>query len=127
MSATVSLVRSLYGDISTDVNGRYLFDDETVTGWIELAEGNPYRAAALACYALAADQNYLLKNIRTDDLSVNGTSVSSEFRQLGDQLSAQADKWDSDQDDSFGFVRMDGDMVSLTNPEAVPWPSFGAY
>lgn len=47
---------SLYGDMTPDDQGNFLFSDEVIDGWLTLAGGSAYRAAAIALRALAADQ-----------------------------------------------------------------------
>ncbi len=121
MVVNVALVRSLYGDLAPDANGDYLFDDTIVASWIELAHGNPYRAAAIACRALAADQNYLLKNVHTDDLTINGTATATEFRLLADKLEGQATKYDLDEEDTFAVVNIAGEPLYVVPEDtAVP-------
>ena len=100
----ITLVRSLYGDLSEDENGNYLFSDETVEGWLELTGNNPYAAAANACRALAVDQAYLLKVVRTDDLQVNGAVVAAELRLTAENLDAQAIAFEQSRDDAFEVV-----------------------
>lgn len=87
----INLVRSLYGDLTRDEENNYLFDDATIEGWLELAEGNAYRAAAMACRALSVDQAYLLKVVRTDDLQVNGAAVAAELRLMALDFEKQAE------------------------------------
>ena len=119
----VTLVRSLYGDLSPDSDGDYLFDDATIEAWLELSHGNPFRAAAIACRALAADQNYLLKHVRTDDLAVNGPAVAAEFRQLAEKLDDRADEEDANDDNSFAIVSFQRNCPR--RPEATIWPVGG--
>ena len=124
MEVTTALVRSLYGDISPDEDGNYLFSDDIITGWIELTGGNPYRAAAIACFALAADQNYLLKDVSTDDLSVTGSATASEFRKLGENLNSRADEWDDQQDNSIAIVGVSDSVFSRTRYPEGAYPPF---
>lgn len=125
--ANAELVRSLYGDISPDDEGDYLFSDGTIEGWLELTDDNPYRCAAMACRALAADQNYLLKNIRTDDLTINGSAVATEFRQLADDLDKQADDFDRQKIGGFEVVDLGNPFPVPTRPEATAWPYGGGF
>lgn len=119
--ATIDQIRSLYGDISPDDEGNYLFSDATIEGWLELTEDNPYRCAAIACRALAADQNYLLKSIRTDDLTINGAAVATEFRQLADDYEREADDWDRLSVGGFEVVDLGSPFPVPTRPEATAW------
>lgn len=119
----ITLVRSLYGDLSTDSDGNYLFDDNIISSWLDISHGNPFRAAAIACRALAADQNYLLKHVRTDDLAINGPAVAAEFRQLADDLDARADESDADDDNSFAIVGFQRNCPR--RPEGTLWPVGG--
>ena len=86
----LDLVRSLYGDMTLDDQGNFLFSDEVIDGWLTLTGGSAYRAAAIALRALAADQAYLLKVVRTDDLQVDGRAVAAELRQLADDYDQRA-------------------------------------
>ena len=47
----LDLVRSLYGDMTPDDQGNFLFSDEVIDGWLTLAGGSAYRAAAIALRA----------------------------------------------------------------------------
>lgn len=100
----VNIVRSLYGDMTTDENGQYLFSEQTIEGWLELTGNNPYAAAANACRALAVDQAYLLKVVRTDDLQVNGALVAAELRLLAENLDSQAAAYEDGQEDAFEVI-----------------------
>ena len=101
---SVKLVRSLYGDLVEDDEGNFLFDDETIEDWLELGEGSAYRAAAMACRALAVDQAYLLKVVRTDDLAVDGAKVAAELRIMANDFEAQANRIDAEGDNNFEVV-----------------------
>ncbi len=116
----LDLVRSLYGDMTPDDQGNFLFSDEVIDGWLTLAGGSAYRAAAIALRALAADQAYLLKVVRTDDLQVDGRAVAAELRQLADDYDQRAREDDTEGDGTFDIVAIG--KRSLCRPEATTWP-----
>lgn len=120
MEDLVTLTRSLYGDLSPDQTGDYLFDNTTVEGFLRLAHSNPYRAAAMACRALSVDQVYLLKVVRTQDLQVNGAAVAAELRLIAQDLDVQADAYELNDDDGFEII--DFDYKQLDVEAAIrPW------
>ena len=116
----LDLVRSLYGDMTPDDQGNFLFSDEVIDGWLTLAGGSAYRAAAIALRALAADQAYLLKVVRTDDLQVDGRAVAAELRQLADDYDQRAREEDTEGDGTFDIVAIG--KRSLCRPKATTWP-----
>lgn len=103
----IEKVRSLYGDFTQDENGEFLFSDDTINDWLELTNNNFFAAAANACRALAVDQAYLLKVVRTDDLQVNGAAVAAELRLLAKDLDTQAILFESESSDGFEVVQWD--------------------
>lgn len=76
----LATTRALYGDVSPDEEGDYILSPETIFHLLKTAGGNTIYAASLACGAIAGNEAYLLKNIRTDDLSINGASLAAEWR-----------------------------------------------
>lgn len=93
-NTNINEVRSLVADVTTDINGEYLFPDDQITNFLTLAENDPRRAAGYALLALATDQAYTLKHISTDDLGVQGDMVAAQLLAIGKQWINEANNND---------------------------------
>lgn len=99
----------------------YLFTDEEITGYIEIAGGSVLRAAAYAMLAIANSEAIISKVIKTQDLSTDGSKVADALRRNADLLFGRADKED-DLADGFYF-----NIVNYTDgwlydqPELTEW------
>lgn len=122
----VGQVRALIPDVSTadGTDGTdYLFSDNHLQGYLTVAAGSIFRAAAFAVQAIAGDQALLLKHVRTDDLAVNGAAVAEALLKQAKALFDQADVADAAAlDESFQVV-----YPGETNcwPEGVTVPVYG--
>lgn len=96
----VDLVRLLIADVSIPSQ---IFSDEQLEGFLEIHEQNIKRAAASAIRAIAIDEA-LLRDIKTDDLQVTGSSVASALRNIAAQLDMQADADDRRDAEEFFMV-----------------------
>lgn len=86
----VDKVRSLYGDVAPDTDGEYIIPESVVQGFIEVANGDLIYAASLACGAIAGNEAWLLKSVRTDDLTINGAVLAAEWRLRAKDLFEQS-------------------------------------
>lgn len=99
---SVEQVRLLIPDV---VEEDYIFTDEQIQGYLDIARGGSVlRAAALAVRAIANNQVLLLKVIRTDDLQTNGAQVADALRKSANDLEARADGADDADAEDFFMV-----------------------
>lgn len=95
-STAAGKVRLLCGD--TRVENDALFDDEEITAFLEIGRDNVYRAAALACEAIAVDSVRVLKVVQMLDLKTDGAAVARALRQQASEYRVQADVDESEID-----------------------------
>jgi hypothetical protein len=88
---TVAQVRLLIPDNTAP----YVFTDQEIEGYLDLANDNAFRAAALAIKANAAilAQNYV--TVKTDDLTVSAHDTVDALMKHAKELLEQADAADS--------------------------------
>lgn len=96
----VELVRILIADVNVTSQA---FSDEQIEGFLEIHNGSIKRAAASAIRAIAIDEA-LMRDIKTDDLQVTGSTVAIALRNIADKLDAQADKDDLNEADEFFMI-----------------------
>lgn len=75
-------VRLLISDVASDP----LFKDGEVDRFLSLEGGAVKRAAALALRTIAANEALLLKYIQTQGLTLDGSRVARELRELAEDL-----------------------------------------
>lgn len=102
-------VRALIGDTSNDAAKELLSDDEISNVFLDLAGGNVFGAAAMACWAIAGSQarSALAWDVLGRDVAVDRRSVPREFRLLAQQLQGQADALATPGDITWGDANMD--------------------
>lgn len=97
----VAKVRLLIAQVA---DSESIFTDEQLEGYLEIYSGNIFRAAASAIRAIAIDEA-LMRDVKTDDLQVTGSSTARVLREIADKLDAQADKDEvTDSNDFFEIV-----------------------
>lgn len=80
----------------SDVANPPLFDDGEIDRFLSLQSGAIKRAAALALRTIAANEALLLKYIQTQGLTLDGSRVARELRELAKELEAD-DETDGDE------------------------------
>lgn len=91
---------------SDNILGRYMVmtGAELVNNSYTANTSQSYRAAALACEALARSEMLILKKITTEDLATDGATLANQYRQLAKQLRDEADRLEAnDVDDEPGM------------------------
>ena len=78
---SVDYLRLLITDTQPDEDGNYIFTDSELQLYLDNTF-NVYFASAFALRTIAANEVLLSKYIRTDDLTIDGPSVSKELRLL---------------------------------------------
>lgn len=86
----IARVRALYGDVSPDEGGDYIIPPEIIEGYLHQTKGDEFHAASLACGAIAMSELYLMKVLRTDDLTINGAQAAAEWRLRAEGLYKQS-------------------------------------
>lgn len=117
-SPLVGQVRLLMADVGSV---KYL-DDEQVTGYLDLNDGNVRRAAADALDAIATSEALVGKVIRTQDLQTDGTKVADSLRKHADRLRELAASEDEEADSWDGF-----DVVDTVGRSGFEYPERTAY
>ena len=104
----VRLVRLLTGDKKEDDQ---IFTDSEVEDFLELNEGNVYRAAADALDAIAANAAYVLKVVTILDVTTNGQATADAIRKSAEALRNKA-KEDESNTIVCGVVKYRGDTLT---------------
>lgn len=102
----VGQVRSLIPDIKRYADPAdplsvetYAFEDDHIEAFIAMNGGKVKLAAAQAIDALAINEAYISKKIRTEDLSTDGPAVADAMRKGADALRRQQ----RDEDQALGL------------------------
>ena len=117
----ISKVRALYGDFYPDEDDNYLIDEFAITIYLDIANGNYFRAAAMACRAIASNEVLLKGYLRTDDLTVDGVKGAAELRLMAKDFEARAQEQEDNEDD-YGAAIVFPENCCTPVPEATPPP-----
>ena len=72
------------------LGNEYMFSDEQLGHFLEVAGGSILRATALATYAIASSEALISKVIKTQDLATDGAKVAQALIAKADSLMAAA-------------------------------------
>lgn len=108
-STPIGQVRSLIPDVElledpADLGAEpsYIFSDAHLQSYLVLSRDNVYRAAAIACNALATSEALILKVLKSDDRQTDGAKLADSIGRRADWLLKEAEA--EDQDDLYeGF------------------------
>lgn len=104
----VRLVRLLTGDKKEYDR---IFTDSEMEDFLELNEGNVYRAAADALDAIAANAAYVLKVVTILDVTTNGQATADAIRKSAEALRNKASE-DESNAIVCGVVKYRGDALA---------------
>lgn len=108
-------VRILIPDLDPD---NQIYTDDVISGFLEVAQGNRYRAASLAVGALSVDEAITYKVIKTDDQSINGAAVADALRKRAQDLEYLARR----EEDREGGFFINYPQPQVVAPELIPVP-----
>lgn len=94
MATDIQKMRVLIPDNEQIFDGDYLFSDNDLNAYLEVANNSVLRAASYAVLAIATSEAIISKIIKTQDLSTNGAAVADALRLTAKQLADRADKED---------------------------------
>lgn len=116
-------LRLLITDVEQNDTGNYIFTDDQLETYLNNT-GNVYFAAAFALRTIAANEVLLSKYIRTDDLTVDGPSVSKELRLLALDYENQGKSEVAQTGDNYGaaLVMPTARFQALHVPEGNEYP-----
>lgn len=103
-STPIELVRVLIPDFEPvfgESKNEYLFTDEDIERYLEVANGNVLRAAGHAMIAVGNSEALISKVIQTQDLKTDGSKVQQQWRESGQALFKRADIEDADSASSY--------------------------
>jgi hypothetical protein len=110
-STEVGKVRALIPDIEQVPNpanpagpAEYMLSDQHLEALLAQAGGSTFRAAGLACDAIAMSEAIVSKVITTEDLATDGAKLMNAMRTKATAFYAMADRADDAEEDSFSFV-----------------------
>ena len=112
MATDIEKMRVLIPDAEQIYDNDYLFDDDDLQTYLEVANGNPLRAAGYAVMAIATSEAIISKVIRTQDLQTNGATLAEALRKQAELLFKRAD------DDE---AKADGFYMNIVDYDGV-WP-----
>ena len=92
MATDIQKMRVLIPDNEQIFDGDYLFSDNDLNAYLEVANNSVLRAASYAVLAIATSEAMISKVIKTQDLSTNGAAVADALRLTAKQLADRADK-----------------------------------
>ena len=101
LTSDLGRIRLLTADLN---EGALLLTDEHLRGYLDLNEGNVYRAAADALDAMATSDVLLSRKIRTQDLSTDGPAVAADLRKQAAVLRARAAAAEEAEADGFEVI-----------------------
>src|SRR5690625_67867 len=119
----ITQVRGLIPDMEPvfgENKDEYLFTDQEIETYLEIAEGNVLRAGAYAIIAVANSEAMISKVIRTQDLQTNGAAVAREMGNAARTLLAEAEAADEAWGD--GLVIQDFGSYYGTHAELTEFP-----
>lgn len=119
MATDIEKVRVLIPDNEQIFDGDYLFSDNDLNAYLEVANNSVLRAASYAVLAIANSEAIISKIIKTQDLSTNGAAVADALRLTAKQLADRADKEDELAGEFYLNVVDYG--VGTTRPELTEW------
>ena len=102
MATNIQKMRALIPDNEQIFDGDYLFSDNDLNAYLEVANNSVLRAASYAVLAIANSEAIISKIIKTQDLSTNGAAVADALARLAadpalrDQLSMNSKLMPSD-------------------------------
>ena len=119
MASDIEKMRVLIPDNEQVFDGDYLFSDNDLNAYLEVANGSVLRAASYAVLAIANSEAMISKVIKTQDLSTNGAAVADALRLTAKQLADRADK----EDDLAGefYLNFVDYGYGTTRPELTEW------
>ena len=119
MASDIEKMRVLIPDNEQVFDGDYLFSDNDLNAYLEVANGSVLRAASYAVLAIANSEAIISKIIKTQDLSTNGAAVADALRLTAKQLADRADK----EDDLAGefYLNIVDYGVGQNRPELTEW------
>lgn len=119
MATDIQKMRVLIPDNEQVFDGDYLFSDNDLNAYLEVANGSVLRAASYAVLAIANSEAIISKIIKTQDLSTNGAAVADALRLTAKQLADRADK----EDDLAGefYLNFVDYGYGTTRPELTEW------
>ncbi|KAA3644554.1 MAG: hypothetical protein DWQ07_14135 [Chloroflexi bacterium] len=83
-------VRMLVGDKDTDTAENQIFTDAEIDAFLAMEENSIKRAAASALLAIANNQVYVLKVMKTLDMMTDGAKMADSLRAMAEQLRKEA-------------------------------------
>ena len=119
MATDIQKMRALIPDNEQIFDGDYLFSDNDLSAYLEVANNSVLRAASYAVLAIATSEAIISKIIKTQDLSTNGAAVADALRLTAKQLADRADK----EDDLAGefYLNFVDYGYGTTRPELTEW------
>ena len=119
MATDIQKMRVLIPDNEQIFDGDYLFSDNDLNAYLEVANNSVLRAASYAVLAIATSEAMISKVIKTQDLSTNGAAVADALRLTAKQLADRADK----EDDLAGefYLNIVDYGVEQNRPELTEW------
>lgn len=100
---------------------QYIFTDDEIQEFLDIAEGSVLRGAAYAVGTMATSEAIISKVIRTQDLTTNGAAVSDTLLKRADSLHDRADKQDLAAGVDFFQIVYPDHM--RRPPELTEWPN----
>ena len=119
MATDIQKMRVLIPDNEQIFDGDYLFSDNDLNAYLEVANNSVLRAASYAVLAIANSEAIISKIIKTQDLSTNGAAVADALRLTAKQLADRADKEDELAGEFYLNVVDYG--VGQNRPELTEW------
>lgn len=116
MATDIEKVRALIGDDETP----YTFNDDTISTYLEMYNGNVFRAGGNLLLRAAVDVGLAAKMVRTDDLTVDTTKRADILYARAELLLGQADGAENEES-TFALSFFPSHMDPPHRVEGVPF------
>jgi hypothetical protein len=91
-------LRLKISDVGGTSGNDFIFEDNEIEAFLEMASGSIALGAAAALRAIASNEAQVSKRIKFLELSTDGPAVAKELRELADKYEEEAEESGSDED-----------------------------
>lgn len=98
ISSTQGKVRLKISDVGGTTGDEFIFQDDEIQAFLDMAGGNIALAAASALRTIATNEALVQKRIKFLELSTDGSAIAKELRELAATFAEEAETGGDDED-----------------------------